>query len=57
MRHQYYYHHHQAMWTVHCPLFFPKTVEIENFTLRAAILDECQIYLGVGERFERRREK
>ena len=26
------------------PLFFRKVVEIEGFSLRASILDECQIY-------------
>ena len=30
-------------WPVHSPQFFRKIVEIERFTLRAAILDECQI--------------
>ena len=38
------------------PPFFRKTVEIEDFALRVAILDECQIYLGGGGRFGRRRE-
>ena len=32
--------------TVHSPLFFRKIIEIEHFALRAAILDECQTYLG-----------
>ena len=31
--------------------FRRKIVEIENFGLRAAILDECQIYLGGEGRF------
>ena len=35
-------------WTVHSPLFFRKIVEIERFPLRAAILHECQNYLGRG---------
>ena len=35
-------------WTVHSPLFFRKIVEIERFPLRAAILHECQNYLGGG---------
>ena len=30
---------------------FNKIVEIERFALRAAILDECQNYLGGGGRF------
>ena len=30
----------------HSPLFFRKIVEIERFSLRAAILRECQNYLG-----------
>ena len=34
--------------TVHSPLFFRKIVEIERFALRAAILHECQNYLGGG---------
>ena len=38
-------------------LFFRKIVDIERFALRAAILDECWIYLGGGGRFGRRREK
>ena len=32
----------------HSPLFFRKIVEIERFSLRAAILRECQNYLGAG---------
>ena len=32
--------------TVHSPLFFSKIIEIEGFVLRAAILHECQNYLG-----------
>ena len=32
----------------HSPLFSLKIVEIERFALRAAILHECQNYLGVG---------
>ena len=35
-------------WIVHSPLFFRKIVEIERFPLRAAILHECQNYLGGG---------
>ena len=42
--------------TVHNHLFFRKTVEIEDFALRVAIL-ECQIYLGGGGRFGRSQEK
>ena len=35
--------------TVHTPLFYRKIVEIEDFALQVAILDECQIYLeGAG---------
>ena len=34
--------------TVHSPLFFRKIVEIARFALRAAILHECQNYLGGG---------
>ena len=34
--------------TVHSPLFFRKIVEIERYVLRAAILHECQNYLGGG---------
>ena len=44
------------MYTVHSPLFSRKTVEIENFALRAAILHKCQNYLGGGGRFGRGRE-
>ena len=33
-------------WTVHSPLFFRKIIEVERFALRAAILHECQNYLG-----------
>ena len=36
------------MKTVHSPLFFRKIIEIESFALRAAILHECQNYLGGG---------
>ena len=36
----------QFFWTVHSPLFFRKIVEIKRFALRAAILHECQNYLG-----------
>ena len=35
-------------YTVHSPLFFRNFVEIERFALRAAILHECQNYLGDG---------
>ena len=41
------------MYTVHSPLFSRKTVEIENFALRAANLHKCQNYLGGGGRFGR----
>ena len=35
--------------TVHTPLFYRKIVEIEDFALQVAILNECQIYLeGAG---------
>ena len=34
--------------TVHSPLFCQKIVEIERFSFRAAILRECQNYLGGG---------
>ena len=37
------------MYTVHSSLFFHKIVDIERFALRAAILDECQIYLRAGD--------
>ena len=37
---------HPDYWTVHTPLFYGKIVEIEDFALQVAILDECQIYLG-----------
>ena len=43
--------------TVHSPLFSRKMVEIERFVLRAAILHECENYLGGMGRFERKREK
>ena len=43
--------------TVHSPLLFHKIVESERFALRAAMLDEYQIYLGGGGRFRRKREK
>ena len=33
---------------VDTPLFFHKIVVIEHFALQAAILDECQNYLGGG---------
>ena len=36
---------------------FRKIIEIESFVLRAAILDECQNYLGGGGQFGRKREK
>ena len=39
--------------TVYSPLFFRKIVEIERFALRAAILHECQNYLGGRGRFGR----
>ena len=32
----------------HSPLFYRKTIEIERFALRVAILHECQNYLGGG---------
>ena len=38
-------------YTVHSPLFFRKIIEIERFALRAAILHECQNYLGGGGGF------
>ena len=34
------------IWSVHSPLFFRPIVKIERFGLRAAILHECQNYLG-----------
>ena len=50
---------YMPLQTVHTSqsLFFRKIVEIEHFVLRAAILDECQNYLGGGGRFGRKREK
>ena len=36
------------LWTVHSPPFFCKIIEIERFVLRAAILHECENYLGGG---------
>ena len=39
---------HPAYWTVHTPLIYCKIVEIEDFALQMAILDDCQIYLGGG---------
>ena len=39
---------------VHSPYFPRKIVEIKHFALRAAILDECQNYLGGGGRFGRK---
>ena len=50
---------HMPLQTVHTTqsLFFGEIVEIEHFALRAAILDECQNYLGGGGRFGRKREK
>ena len=34
--------------TVHSPLFSREIIEIERFALPAAILHECQNYLGAG---------
>ena len=31
------------------PLFFRNIIEMKDFALQAAILDECQIHLGGGE--------
>ena len=42
--------------TVHSPLFFRKIIEIEGFALRAAILHECQNYLGGGAVLEEARK-
>ena len=39
---------HPDYWTVHTPLLFRKVVEIEDFALQVAILDECQNYLAGG---------
>ena len=41
---------HHCKQTVHNPLFFRKILDIERFTLPATALDECQIFLGGGER-------
>ena len=38
----------QYFQTAHSPLFFRKIVEIECFEFWAAILYECQNYLGGG---------
>ena len=38
----------KAWSIIHSPLFFRKIVEIEWYVLRAAILHECQNYLGDG---------
>ena len=46
-----------ARQTFHCPLFSCKIVQIERFALRAAILHECQNYLGSRGQFRRKREK
>ena len=46
-----------ARQTFHCPLFSCKIVQIERFALRAAILHECQNYLGGRGWFGRKREK
>ena len=50
---------YMPLQTVHTSqsLFFREIVKIEHFALRAAILDECQNYLGGGGRFGRKREK
>ena len=42
--------------TIHSPLFFRKIIEIESFALRAAILHECQNYLGGGPVWEETRK-
>ena len=39
------------------PLFFRKIVEIEGFSLRASILDECQIYSLASNSLPRYRMK
>ena len=39
---------HPGHWTVHTPLIYRKIVEIKDFALQVAILDECQIYLAGG---------
>ena len=48
---------HYRLFTLPRSLVFREIVEIEHFALRAAILDECQNYLGGGGRFGRKREK
>ena len=39
---------HPDYWTVHTPLIYRKIVEIEDFALQMAVLDDCQIYLKGG---------
>ena len=39
---------HLDYWTVHTPLIYCKIVEIEDFALQVAILEDYQIYLGGG---------
>ena len=46
-----------ARQTFHCPLFSRKIAQIERFALGAAILNECQNYLGGRGWFGRKREK
>ena len=49
---------HPDYWTVHTPLIYRKIVEIEDFALQMAVLDDCQIYLkGGGGGVERFREE
>ena len=42
---------------IDCSHFSRKIVDLEDFALPAAILGECQNYLGGGVRFGRKREK
>ena len=48
---------HPDYWTVHTPLIYRKIVEIEDFALQMAVLDDCQIYLKGGGGVERFREE
>ena len=47
---------HYRLFTLHSPYFSVRSSRSDT-ALRAAILDECQNYLGGGGRFGRKREK
>ena len=52
----YYFPFAVAIEAVRSPLFSRKIVEIERFALRAAILDECQNFLGAWEEVRKMRD-